>query len=106
MFFSGSDISLYCETNCVQLGLTNTSCSVGFLYNGCDFDFIYIDPFNHTISDERDAGKRTLTIHNANSSAIGRYQCFTYSPKFGRLPLTDRVIGRPVHLRVAGIIVT
>ena len=104
MFFTGSDISLYCETNCVQLGLTNTPCSVGFLYNGCDLD--YFDPFNITLSDERDAGRRTLTIHNANSSAIGRYQCFTYSPKFGRLPLTDRIIGRPVHLQVAGIIVT
>ena len=101
VFFPGSDISLHCETNCVQLGLTNTSCSVGFLHNGCSLDFII--PFiNSTQSYYRVTGRRTLTIYNANSTAIGQYQCFTYSPRFGRLPLTDRIIGRPIHLQIAG----
>ena len=101
VFFPVSDISLHCETNCVQLGLVSTSCSVGFLYNGCSLD--YIEPFTSNQSNERVTGRRTLTIHNANSTAIGKYQCFTYSLRFGHYPLTDRIIGRPIHLRVAGI---
>ena len=104
VFFNGSDILLHCETNCVQLGLTDTSCSVGFLYNGCSLD--YIEPFSSNQSNERVTGRRTLTIHNANSTAIGKYQCFTYSPRFGILPLTDRIIGRPIHLQLAGKIAT
>ena len=48
------------------------------------------------------AGSRTLTIHNASGTAVGQYQCFTYSLKFGRLPLTDRIIGRPIYLQIAG----
>ena len=101
VFFNGSDISLHCETNCVQLGLTNTSCSIGFLHNGCSLDFS--ESFiNSTQSDYRATGRRTLTIHNANSTAIGQYQCFTHSPRFGHFPLTDRIIGRPIHLQIAG----
>ena len=103
VFFNGSDISLHCETNCVQLGLSNISCSVGFLYNGYSLDFT--EPFiNSTQSHYRATGIRTLTIHNANSTAVGQYQCYTYSPRFGHLPLTDRIIGRPIHLQVAGMI--
>ena len=101
VFFPGSDISLHCETNCVQLGLTNTSCAVGFLYNGCNLD--YTEPFNNTQSHFRVTGRRTLTIYNANSTAVGQYQCFTYYASFGRFPLTDRIIGRPIHLQIAGI---
>ena len=101
VFFPGSDISLHCETNCIQLGSTNVSCSIGFLYNGCSLEFIY--PFNSTRSSHRVTGQRTLTIHNANSTAVGQYQCFTYSARFGRFPLTDRIIGRPIHLQIAGI---
>ena len=102
VFFNGSDISLHCETNCVQLGLTNTSCSVGFLFNGCSLDYIDPQPFTSAQSNDRVTGRRTLTIHNPNSTAIGKYQCFTYSPRFGRFPLTDRIIGRPIHLQLAG----
>ena len=100
VFFNGSDISLHCETNCVQLGLTNTSCSIGFLYNGQSLDFI--EPFSNTRSSQRVAGRRTLIIHNASGTAVGQYQCFTYSPRHGRLPLTDRIIGRSIHLQIAG----
>jgi len=34
VFFNSSNITLHCETNCVQLGLNNLSCAVGFLHNG------------------------------------------------------------------------
>ena len=101
VFFHGDIISLYCETNCIQLQLSNTSCAVGFLYNELDLD--YFEPYENTLSSEREIGRRILTIHNANNSVSGRYQCFTYSPRFGRFPLTDRVIGRPIHLQMAGI---
>jgi len=97
VFFNGSDISLYCETNCVQLQL---SCAVGFLYNGLNLD--YVEPYEFTLSSERQTGKRILNIHNASGTVAGRYQCFTYSPRFGRFPLTDRVIGKPIHLQIAG----
>ena len=101
VFFNGSNISLHCETNCVQLGLTNTSCAVGILYNGHSLH--YIEPFTSTLTNEAVIGRRTLTIHNANSTAIGTYQCYTYSLRFGWIPLTDRVIGRPINLQIAGI---
>ena len=104
VFFHGDTISLYCETNCVQLQLSNTSCAVGFLYNGLDLDYMYFEPYEYTLSNVRITGRRTLTIHNANSTANGIYQCHTFSPRFGNLPLTDRVIGRPIHLQVAGMI--
>ena len=103
VFFDGSDISLYCETNCVQQGLNNVSCSVGFLHNGCDLGLSDPLPLPHNQSDFRALGRRTLTIPNANSTASGIYQCFTFSPKFGNFPLTDRVIGSPIHLQVAGM---
>ena len=92
VFFDGSDISLYCETNCVPSEL---SCHVGFLYNGCDLSYII------ALLDGKVNGRHTLTIPNANSTANGIYQCFTYSHRRG--PLTDRVIGRPIHVQVAGM---
>ena len=92
VFFDGSDISLYCETNCVPSELF---CHVGFLYNGCDLSYIILLP------DGIVNGRRTLTIPNANSTANGIYQCFTYSDRKG--PLTDRVTGRPIHVQVAGM---
>ena len=101
VFFNGSDITLHCETNCVQLGLTNTSCAVGFLHNGCSLD--YFEPFDMYLTSYKVIGRRILTILNANSSAVGQYQCFTYSGISGRLPLTDRIIGRPIHIQIAGI---
>lgn len=100
VFFHGDTISLYCETNCVQLQLSNTTCAVGFLYNGLNLD--YSEPYENTLSSQREIGRRSLTIHNANTRVSGRYRCFTYSPRFGRLPLTDRVIGRPIYLQMAG----
>ena len=104
VFFHGDTISLYCETNCVQLQLSNISCAVGFLYNGLDLE--YFEPYEYTVSNERVIGRRTLTIPNANKTANGIYQCFTYSPRFGYLPLTDRVIARPIHVQIAGMIIT
>ena len=104
VFFHGDTISLYCEANCVQLQLSNTSCGVGFLHNGLDLD--YYGSYEYTMSNIRITGRRTLTIHNANSTANGIYQCYTFSLRFGYLPLTDRVIGRPIHLQVAGMIMT
>ena len=103
VFFNGSDITLHCETNCVQLGLTNTSCAVAFLHNGYNLD--YNQPFDvHLdLTNGRVIGRRTLTIQSANRNAIGQYQCFTHSVVSGRLPLADRTIGRPVHLQIAGI---
>jgi len=104
VFFDGSNISLYCETNCVKLGLTSKDCTVGFLYNGCELD--YIDPNNEPfefISENDVIGRGTLTILNANSTVSGRYQCYTYSPRFARLPLADKIIGRPIDLQIAGI---
>ena len=103
VFFDGSDISLTCETNCVQQ-FDNLSCSVGFIHNGCDLDYIY--DLLWVLSDVRVLGRRTLTIHNAISIANGTYRCFTFSPKIGQLPLTDRVIGRPIHLQVAGMTIS
>ena len=103
VFFDGSNISLYCETNCVQQ-FNSISCSVGFLHNGCDLDYIYDLPW--VLSDFRVLGRRTLTIHNANSIANGIYQCFTFSLKIEHLPLTDRVIGRPIRLQVAGMTIS
>lgn len=101
VFFHGNTVSLYCETNCVQLQLSNTSCAVGFLYNGLSLD--YFEPFKYTLSNEREIGRRILTIHNANSTISGTYQCFTFTPSFGLFPFTDQVIGRPIHLQIAGI---
>ena len=104
VFFNGSDITLHCETNCVQLGLTNKSCAVGFLHNGCDLDYDDCEPsFDMHQTNDIVIGRRTLTILNANSSAIGQYQCFTHSRSFGRPPLTDRIIGRPIDIQIAGI---
>ena len=101
VFFHGDTISLNCETNCIQLQM-NTTCAVGFLHNGLDLDY-YEPPYENTLSSQREIGRRTLTIHSANRAVSGRYQCFTYSPRFGRLPLTDRIIGKPIHLQMAGI---
>ena len=102
VFFNGSDIKLHCETNCVQLGLTNISCAVGFLHNGYNLDY-YEPSFDVHQTDDRVIGRRILTILNANNSANGQYQCFTYSRSFRRPPLTDRIIGRPIHLQIASI---
>ena len=101
VFFNSSNITLHCETNCVQLGLNNLSCAVGFLHNGDSLD--YYEPFDRNLPSDITIGRRTLTILNANSNAIGQYQCFTYSRVAGRLALTDRIIGRPVNLQIAGI---
>ena len=100
VYFDDDDISLYCETNCVPVGFSNTSCSVGFLHNGCNLD--YHEPFDYSLSDEKVIGRRTLTIPNANSTASGVYQCLTYSLRYGNPPLTDRIIGRPIRVQVAG----
>jgi len=105
VFFDGSNISLYCETNCVQLGLTSIDCSVGFLYNGCDLENIGLDyaPYEYILYDSKVIGRRTLTILNASSTVNGRYQCYTHSPRFGHIPLTDKIIGRPIHIQIAGM---
>ena len=102
MFFSGSNISLHCETNCVQLRVP--SCTVGFLHNGVDFDYDPdYDDVEYVLSPEKNIGRRSLTIPNANTTNTGIYQCFTFTDQTGFLPLADRIIGRPIHVQVAGI---
>ena len=102
VFFNGSTISLYCETNCVQLvSLKNTSCAVGFLHDGVHLDYEFYIPYDHTLSPSNWIGRRKVTIFNTNDSVVGKYQCITDSSELHSL-FTDIVIGKPVHVQMAG----
>ncbi|XP_065912633.1 hemicentin-1-like isoform X3 [Dysidea avara] len=101
VFFNGSTISLYCETNCVQLvSLKNTSCAVGFLHDGVHLDYEFYIPYDHTLSPSNWIGRRKVTIFNTNDSVVGKYQCITDSSELHSL-FTDIVIGKPVHVQMA-----
>ncbi|XP_065912639.1 striated muscle preferentially expressed protein kinase-like isoform X2 [Dysidea avara] len=102
VFFNGSTISLYCETNCVQLvSLKNTSCVVGFLHDGVHLDYeFYNIPYDHTLSPSNWIGRRKITIFNANDNVIGKYQCITSTSERHSL-FTDIVVGKPVHVQMA-----
>jgi len=104
VFFNGSTVSLYCETNCAEkVSLRKTSCVVGFLHNGLHLDYEFYDiPFYFTLSTYYWIGRRNLTIFNASDSAVGKYQCITDTTEVFSL-FTDKVIGKQVHVQMAGI---
>ena len=97
VFFSGSNISLHCETNCAQL---ESTCAVAFMHNGSHLDYDYV-PYDHDLSPAYQIGRRTLHIFNADESVVGRYQCVAEG--YDVAVFTDKVVGRPVHLQMAGI---
>ena len=103
VFFNGGTVSLYCETNCIQLASQwNSSCAVAFLYNGIHLDYhFYAIPYDHTLSSLNWIGRRKLTIFNASDSAVGKYQCVTDTSEFHSL-FTDKILGKPVHVQMAG----
>ena len=104
VFFSGSTISMYCETNCVQLQLlANKSCHVGFLYEGLHLDYDYFDlPYeDYHLSPLNWIGRRKLTISNTDKNVAGKYQCITNTSELYSV-FTDIVIGKPVQVQMAG----
>ena len=106
VYFSGSDISLYCETNCVPelVSLKNSSCAVTFEHNGLNLDYDHDNiSYNFTLSSHYWTGRRTLSIFNANESVAGWYHCITGTLEVYSL-FTDIVDGRPVHLQMAGMV--